>query len=81
MAVHLLMALPAIYGSAARCMPVTFVLDPLMAVLATNRLAAVHGWLEFLDRDVESTPIPALCVTHDAFFRRIGPGEMIPWDR
>ena len=60
MAVDLLMALTAVHGSAARCMLMTIVLDALMAVLTRHRLAAVHGCLEFLNRDAESTPTPAL---------------------
>jgi hypothetical protein len=81
MAVHLLMTLAAIHGFAAGGMLVTVVLDPLMAVLTRKRLAAMHGSLEFLDRDVESTPIPTLCVTGNTLLRRIGLGEMIPWGR
>jgi hypothetical protein len=80
MAVHLLMALAAIHGSATRGVLVTVVLDPLMAVLTRNRLATVHRSLEFSGHDLESTPISAPCVTGNAFLRRIGLGEMIPWD-
>jgi hypothetical protein len=81
MAVHLLMTLAAIHGSAAGGMPVTVVLDPLMAVLTRNRLAAMHGSLEYCGHDLESTPIPTLCVTGNTLLRRIGLGEMIPWGR
>jgi hypothetical protein len=60
MTVDLLVALPAIHGSAARPMLVAIVLDALMAVLARHRLTTVHGCLEFLNRDVENAPTPAL---------------------
>jgi hypothetical protein len=80
MAIRLFVALTAIHGSATGGILVAFVGDPLVAVLTSHRLAAVHGSLEFHDHDLESAPFTALCVTSNAFFHRVGLGGIGPWD-
>jgi hypothetical protein len=80
MAIHLFVALIAVYGSAAGGIPVALVLDTLVAFLTSHRLATVHGTLEFSDHDLESAPFTALGVTSNAFFHRVGLSGMGPCD-